>query len=236
MTIVLRKNKSSALIHDELDGNFEDLLQKDIDTNQSINDKDTATNQRITDHREETALIIPGLYTDGYWTEEVGELTVSKIGQNSKPDYDYANRGMLFPQDNVAEYIQGIQQMDHGKKLGTALRFHVHFVQTTAILPIFMLDYKFFNNGEEIPVSDTTISTNDGLGPKFTFITNPILQLIRFPDIPAPSNEDLSAHFEYNLYRNDNLITGDVLAKYADFHYFKDTSGSIEEYSKVATT
>jgi hypothetical protein len=157
-------------------------------------------------------------------------LQRDKQGQNQKPDYDFTNRGLLFPQNDPSEYVQILDQMSHTKLLGAGLKLHVHFIQTTSDLPIFKCDYKFWNNGDEVPGSDTTISTADGEGPVHVFTSNPILQIIRFPEIPAPQNEGVSAHFEFNLYRDDNLISGDVLGKYIDYHYLKVAQGSPEEY------
>jgi hypothetical protein len=173
-----------------------------------------------------------GFLAQSRWTDASFPATASKLGLLNKPDYDYTNRGLLFPQNDTSEFIQVIHQMDHAKKQGTQIRLHVHFIQTSALLPIFKVDYKWWNNGDEVPAADTTISTADGAGPLFPFTANPIMQLIPFPYIDAPANEAISSHLEFNLYRDDNIITGDVLFKYVDFHYEKDGDGSREEFSK----
>lgn len=165
------------------------------------------------------------------WTDKSFALTRDRQGVAQKPDYDFTNRGLLFPQNDATEKVSIIDQMDHRKKFETAIRLHVHFIQTEANLPIYKIDYKFWNNGGEVPAGNTTISTADGAGALFPFVANPILQIIRFPDI-ALVGELISAHFEFDLYRDDNIIVGDVLTKYIDYHYEIDSDGSREEYVK----
>lgn len=174
-----------------------------------------------------------GLLSAVRWTDFSTSATASKIGILDKPDFDFVNLGLLFPQDDTAERIYIIAQMPHEKKLGSPLRLHVHFKQSQVALPIFKCDYKFYNNGEAIPGSFTTISTNDGAGPLFTYPgSGDIIQLLPFQDIPAPIDEKISANLDLIIYRDDNIIVGDVLLKYTDFHYEKDSQGSRLEYSK----
>lgn len=165
------------------------------------------------------------------WDDRSFALTRDRQGVAQKPDYDFTNRGLLFPQNDNTEFVQIIDQMSHAKKFGTGLRLHIHYIQTTAALPIFKVDYKFWNNGEDVPALNTTISTEDG-GISFTWSGNPMLQIISFPEIPAPANENVSANFEFDLYRDDNIVSGDILTKYIDYHYQKDSDGSRQEYVK----
>lgn len=203
--LTLRSEQSEDLTPDQVDSNFKHVLE-----NSGLYDNE---------------------YGAGYWTDKSFPLTYSKRGQGDKPDYDFVNRGMLFPEGNTGEKIQIIDQMLHEKKFETPLRNHVHFIQTVETLPIYKFDYKWYNNGEDVPVDDITISTADGLGPAFEWSGNPMLQIIRFPEIFLP-NESISSHLEGDIYRDDNVVSGDVLTKYFDYHFFKDAAGSIEEYIK----
>jgi hypothetical protein len=161
--------------------------------------------------------------------------TQAKLGVLNKPDFDYVNLGLLFPQDNTAEQVSIIQQMLHEKKLGSQLYLHVHYVQSVAQQPTFTAEYRYYNsNGASIPASFTTINTSDLGGNKgiFTYTSGSIMQYAQFPPIDAPVDENLSAHFEFRLYRNDNDVSGDVLVKFIDIHFEKDTDGSRGEFVK----
>lgn len=165
------------------------------------------------------------------WTDKSFPATESKLGVLNKPDFDFVNLGLLFPQNDTAEKVYILDQMLHEKKLDTPLRLHIHFLQDSANIPNFVCEYRYYNNGGAIPAF-TTIKTDDGAGPVFTYTAGSIIQLIRFPEIPAPASEDLSAVLDLIIYRDDNIIAGDVLTKYIDYHYQKDTDGSREEIVK----
>ena len=173
-----------------------------------------------------------GMLLRGRWTDKSFALNQGRLGVLQKPDYDFTNRGLLFPQNDPSEYIQVLDQMDHAKQLGTPIHLHVHFIQATALIPVFKTAYKFWNNGDPVPAADTIISTADSTGPVFPFTGTPILQILPFLTIQPPANEGLSAHLEFNLYRDDNVVVGDVLAKYVDYHYIKDSDGSRFEFTK----
>lgn len=165
------------------------------------------------------------------WDDKSFPVTTTRLGANDKPDYDFTNLGLLFPQNDPSEKIYINDQMLHAKKLDSELHLHVHFVQSSAAIPIFKADYRYHNNGIIIP-GFTTIDTSLGV-PVFTYPgSGSIIQLISFPDISAPADETVSANFDLIFYRDDNVVTGDVLVKFIDYHFKKDSDGSRQEYIK----
>jgi len=165
------------------------------------------------------------------WTDRSFPATLTKRGANLKPDFDFTELGLLFPQNNTNEKIYILDQMLHEKKFGTPLDLHIHFIQTSSDLPIFKAEYRFYNNGDTVPATWTTISTEDGEA-QFSYTSGSMLQIIDFPSISAPADEDVSANFEAILYRDDNIVSGDVLVKFIDYHFQKDSGGSRQEYVK----
>lgn len=159
-------------------------------------------------------------------------LTKEKQGQSDKPDYDYTNLGLLFPQNDATEIIYLTFQMSHMKKLDSDIYFHVHYIQSSATKPTFKIQYKFYKNGSEVPGSWTTLSTSDGDKGIFTYSSGDILQIATFPAITPPSSESVSANLDVKFYRDDNDLTGDCLTKYIDFHFEKNTNGSRTQYTK----
>jgi hypothetical protein len=165
------------------------------------------------------------------WTDKSFPATASKLGIQDKPDFNYTELGLLFPFDDTAEKIYILDQMWHTKKLDTPLRLHIHFLQDSVNLPNFVCEYRFYNNGATIP-GWTTIKTDDGAGAVFTFVATPFVNLIQFPEIPAPVNEKISAILDMKIWRDDTNIAGDVLTKYVDYHFQVDASGSRQEFTK----
>ncbi|KKN63339.1 hypothetical protein LCGC14_0502870 [marine sediment metagenome] len=166
------------------------------------------------------------------WTDFSVPLTRDKQGQASKPDYDFTNLGLLFPQNNETEEIYLNLQMLHQKALSLSINMHVHYIQSAAEQPIFELQYKFYNNGGDVPGSWTTIDTSANKG-RYTWTTNDMMQKGNFPTIAAPANEIVSANLDVKLYRQTgDGLAGDVLTKYVDFHFQIDSLGSAQEYLK----
>jgi hypothetical protein len=168
------------------------------------------------------------------WDDLSVSAALVKQGANTKPDFDYTNLGLLFPQNDSGEKAHLTIQMPHRKKLGTAVYLHVHYIQAGAAKPNFRADCCFYNNGAAVPSFAAAINTGDAGGSKgvFTYASGSILQIAQFPLIAAPANEGLSANLDVILYRTDNDVAGDVLVKYIDIHYEIDSYGSREEYVK----
>lgn len=97
------------------------------------------------------------------WDDISVSATQTKVGANLKPDFDYTNIGLLFPQNDVAEKIYITMQMSHKKEIGTSIKFHIHYIQTGANQPTFNATYRFYNNGGTVPVFGSVISTG-GIG------------------------------------------------------------------------
>lgn len=201
---------------------------------------------KMVSKRSKVGNVLAGDYTetdnDGFsqlngsaraWTDISMALDRTKQGANDKPDYDFTNLGLLFPQNNPLEIAYLIRQMDHAKALDTPIYLHVHYIQSGPIQPTFIAQYKYYLNGGPVPTSFTEVSTADNHKGIFTYPgSGSIMQIAAFPAIYPPEGETVSGHFEVKLFRNDNDVTGDVLTKYIDFHYLRDSHGSREQFAK----
>ena len=160
------------------------------------------------------------------------QLNRSRQGALSKPDYDATELGLLFPQDDATEIVMFVIQMQHAKKMGSSICPHVHYIQDEATVPVFKIDYRWYNNGAAVPAEWTTISSADGGGNVHTYSSGSILQVMDLPEITPPDEEAISSNLDIKFYRDDNVVSGDVLAKYIDFHIEYDSMGSDQEYVK----
>lgn len=166
------------------------------------------------------------------WEDLSAPLNTERQGAGGKPDYDFTNLGLLFPQNDDAEIAYLIIQMQHQKLLESDIKLHVHYIQSVAAQPTFKIDYRWYNNSSTVPGSWTTISSADGSKGLFSWSSGSILQIATFPTVSALTGETVSSNIDIKLYRDDNDVTGDVLAKYVDLHYQVDSFGSREEFSK----
>jgi hypothetical protein len=166
------------------------------------------------------------------WRDEQFEATRIRQGATAKPDFDTTNLGLLYPQNDPTEVSYIIHQFNHDWKLETDLEPHLHYVQDEATTPVFKIDYRWYKNSEDPTVAFTTLSTADGAGPVFTYTSGSILQILRFPVISGTGFDALSTMMDIKLYRDDNVVTGDVLVKEFDIHAEFDAHGSRERFTK----
>lgn len=200
---------------------------RDILTDLSIGDVSEGNYYKI---EPDGTIVLVGDSTT--WDDFSVALNRSMQGINQKPDYDSTNFGLLFPQNDTAEYVSYVAQMPHRKSMDSDIRLHVHYIQDSATQPTFKAEYRWYNNGEASDGSFTTISTADGSKGVYSYTSGSILQIASFPVISPPANETVSSNIDIKLYRDDNDVTGDVLTKFIDFHYEINMFGSREEFTK----
>ena len=114
------------------------------------------------------------------WDDIRFAFTLQRQGATGKPDFDYTNMGLLFPQNDAAEIVYIIGQMPHDWETSTDIYPHVHWVQTGATFPTWKLDYRIYDNGDDPTGSFTTIETSTG---EFSYTSGSLAQISDFPAI-----------------------------------------------------
>ena len=166
------------------------------------------------------------------WDDLRFPATRIRQGATSKPDFDTTNLGLLFPQNDNTEIAYIIAQMPHEWQLESGLKPHIHYVQDEAQEPVFKIDYRWYKNGSDPTGSFTTITASTF---EFTYTSGSIMQIVSFPEIDGTGIDTVSSILDIKLYRDDNVVTGDVLVKEFDIHYIKDSLGSRSEFIKAGT-
>ena len=118
-------------------------------------------------------------------------------------------------------------QLPHDYDPESSLYPHIHFVQDSADQPTFKIDYRLYENNSDPTGSFTTLSLSSF---KYSYTSGTILQIAYSSPISGSGIDTLSAMLEIRLYRDDNVVTGDVLAKELDVHYQRKGWGSRSEY------
>jgi hypothetical protein len=178
------------------------------------------------------------------WDDIIVPLTLSRQGASSKPDFDVTNVGLTFIEDPT-EIVYIIVQMPHSYKIGTTIYPHIHWQQTASNLPAWTLQYKWFNNGETIPATFTTITLDPDpdKADVFVYTSGNMAQISAFTPISGAAGigsgglsnqlKDISSMLLIKLYRNNtDSAPATVLGFQFDIHYEKDTQGSREAFVK----
>lgn len=155
-------------------------------------------------------------------------------------DFNFDECGIDF-QDNARfpnEPICFIAQFSHSKKLDSIVNPHIHWIQNQNVIPNWLLQYRWYRNGDEVPAYTTAKFTTS----IFNFVLNPILQITSFPDLTPPTGETVSSILDIRLFRDNNndsglfagsdTYIGDALLKEFDIHFQKDTNGSTMVFMK----
>jgi len=175
----------------------------------------------------------PFVEGEGPWWDDL-RAPASRIrqGATQKPDYDFTENGLLFPQNDATEIAYIILQMPHAWREGTEIFPHVHYVQDSATTPSFFMDYRVYDVGQSVPAGWTTyeFDIHEAIG----YSSGSIHQIAWSRTPIKMGGLKLSCMMDVQLYRDDNDYVGDALVKEFDLHYQVDQFGSEEQYKKKA--
>jgi len=169
------------------------------------------------------------------WDDFRMPLTRDKQGQSSKPDFDFTHIGLLFPSGDDSEIVYLIVQLPHDWAIGTTIKPHIHWKQSNGNNVVWKIDYRWFDNGDDIPGDFTTITATNQL---YTYSAGDICQIDSWDGIDGGAIKDTSSIMHIKLYRNDAVDGGaggnDALAYEFDIHYQRDSNGSYREFNKLS--
>ena len=92
------------------------------------------------------------------------------------------------------------------------------------------MDYRIVENGDNNAYKAFTTITAATFA--FTWVSGDLLQVASFPSIDISGLTSVSWLMDIKLYRDDNVVAGDVLVKEFDIHYTLDDWGSRQEFIK----
>ena len=164
------------------------------------------------------------------WDDLKFPFTQPKRGSNLKRDFDETTVGLLFPQNDTSEVVYIVTQMPHGYQVGTGIRPHIHWQQSSASFPTWTLEYKWFDNFDAVPAAFTTLTTSTGVE---SYVSGNLSQISEFAEIDGSAVSGTSSILLMKLYRNDNVVTGDVLGFEFDIHYRSVAPGTNREYTDL---
>ena len=167
--------------------------------------------------------------TNVVWDDLKAPATSVRQGATAKPDFDTTELGLLFPQNDPTEIAYIIMQFPHARKNGSSIKPHVHWIQTSADEAVWKMDYRWYKNGDAPSGSWTTLTCDS---PVFPYTSGSLLQICSFPEIDGSAVDTVSSIIDVRLYRDDNVVSGDVLLKEFDIHYQIDQLGSRQEFIK----
>lgn len=164
---------------------------------------------------------------------------------STRYSYDFFNGGIQFDSDAryINELLSMLEQFPHKKKIDTVIRPHIHWMQTEANEPNWLLGYKKLSNGatitDETDFTNYTLLTKNANG--FTYVSGNLIQITDFGDV-STSGMGVSDMIHWVLWRDttnasglfagaDPVNVGQTVFEF-DVHFQIDTLGSRQEYIK----
>lgn len=181
--------------------------------------------------------------TDTQWDD----LRFPFIGRNidttsGRIDYNYSELGVDFADNSRyddAEQISMIVQFPHAWATGTAISPHLHWIQSSADIPNWLIEYRWYDNGDTVPATWTQAPYGTHA---YTYTSGSILQLTEFAISVPVGIDGVSSILDIKFYRDtgntssefagSDPLSGNALAKEFDIHYQVDSLGSDTEYTK----
>ena len=175
-----------------------------------------------------------------FWDDDkfpaVGQQLYTPAG---RLDFNYTEIGVDFainaryPEEPLVQTAQ----MPHGFQLGTEIRPHIHWIQSQAAIPNWLMSYRIWLNGAAKPAYTLAAYTTN----IYAYSAGDIMQITLFPTIDCSSIVTTSAFIDIIIYRDSantsTLFTGadpvaaTVTLKEYDHHLPLSKPGTIREFS-----
>ena len=158
---------------------------------------------------------------------------------STRYSFDLTDLGVSFDANAryTNEQLSYIVQLPHSWKEGTSLYPHIHWIQSQAAFPNWLMSYRVYNNNEAPGTWTNAIIDSS----EFTWSSGDLAQISSFPAITM-TGKTMSCLIDIKLWRDtantstelagaDPVATA-VLLKELDIHYEIDSFGSATEYTK----
>lgn len=175
------------------------------------------------------------------WLDEKGQLSGAKVvSPSSKIVQDDAEAAFYWKDTaTTSDYLWTNVQQNHDRKLASVLKPHLHWWQTSATIPNWLLQCRWQVQGQS---KTTAWASLQMLTHAFTYVSGTLDQISEFGTIAAPSGDGVSGILQVRIIRDttnlsglfsgvDGLV-GNVYAYDFDTHKECDALGSASEYHK----
>lgn len=167
------------------------------------------------------------------WTDLRAPASAIQVaGSTGIPSWDTTNGGWAFD-DAKTEQVFLLLQFPHSWVPESPIVPHVHWIQSDAGRVAWRMQYKWVNNGADIPGPFEEVTTSNLV---FRYTSGNFLQISTFGEIDA-SGKGLSSMLSIKLARvggdASDTHSGDATLWEFDIHYRADGLGSQEEFRKV---
>jgi hypothetical protein len=189
-----------------------------------------------------------GMYTKDTYFDDLQYQMVGQKLTSPSARISYGTNGdyIVFAKscDYSDDWLTMVIQMSHRWKLGTAIYPHLHWVQTAAGMPNWLIGYRWNVNGAATNAAAWSLIPHSANA--YTYSAGSLNQITKFDKISPPVGAGLSDLVHIKIFRdvsnestaftggaeNDAATQDNAAASSFDVHFEIDQAGSDEEYTK----
>jgi hypothetical protein len=215
--------------------NVEPLAKLDVNGDSRFGDSTT----NYTEFTSDGTLIMNGTAT--VWDDaQIPLISTTKQTPSGEIITNEAEQTLDFKTNaTIIDYAIASIQLSHKWKIGSDILAHIHWEQTVAGIPNWLLQYRW----QQLDSAKVTVWTDIAMNtPVFTYVSGTLNQISNGADIVPPVGAGVSDILQFRVIRDTTNISGlfagvdpvatDLSATSFDFHYEIDTLGSSEPYVK----
>ena len=174
------------------------------------------------------------------WRDELGSLILAKtigtriVDNATEGTADYSQTA------DINEWKFCNVQLNHDRDFGSVLSPHIHWIQTSASVPNWLLQYRWQVMGQAEVTSWTSVICRTNA---FTYTSGTIIQISEtVADITPPGGAGLSDIVQFRIIRDNangsglfpgaDPLAATVSALFFDVHFLLNSQGSTLEFTK----
>jgi hypothetical protein len=173
------------------------------------------------------------------WRDEPGQLILMKIYGTRIADNVTEGTVDFATNCTTSDWKITSVQLNHDKDLSASIYPHIHWLQSTANVPNWLLQYRWQINGQAEVTGWTSLTCNTTV---FTYSSGSIMQVCEALPIVVPAGTGLSDIVQFRIIRDNANASGlfsgadpvnaTVSAFFFDLHFMTNSIGSTLEYTK----
>ncbi len=173
------------------------------------------------------------------WLDQLGDVSRLKIQGVGVAENPTEGTVDFAANADLNDFLWVNPQFNHDRDYGVAIHPHLHFFQSSNVIPNFLIQYRWQTNGSAKVTSWTNIKC---VTPAVTYVSGTILQICSTSEIDTIATSYLSDIIQIRIIRDNantsglfagaDTYSGSVGVLSFDIHYRVNSMGSKSEFVK----
>jgi len=173
------------------------------------------------------------------WRDELGDVTRTKSQGTGVAISETESSANFTGTAKTDDYLYTNMQLNHDKDLSAELYPHIHYWQTSAVTPNWLVQHRWQVNGG---IKDTTWTDMAATTQAYTYTAGILNQIAVFSSIVPPAGTAISDIAQFRVLRDTansstlfagaDPVSNTISMTSFDIHFQINSLGSTDEYTK----